>query len=526
MQPPLADFPGSAYWHELRPLPYFRTIWADVGKVGSTANGDASKTILNALVAAGYPLRLWQYVYLPGAYKTGETNLLPAGAWLDANNGWLYADGEVPVTTTKVTAAASSSSDTVQLVDTTGLTVGMHVWGTGIAESATVQVGSILSSPARITLITDKSTSGPAAYMASVGSGVTLNFSNQIPELRNYTTSRQVSPARVARVVDSNGDNWGAWLGKQIRTDSSYAGWPIYGLAMDNVIPQEGYSIASGDLINASWEGTFHQYGTGHHRLGVRERCTVAAAKAAINTGWNVVFEGLRRSNWRLWANGGTKRPSEWSGQNHSVLMEGWGSYYSDESGSGQAGWRQGLKTATELAAGTTSRSMPVVWHWKIYDDDNAGAGTAARPRNQPLHRDFRFCLATTLLTDSLFAFSLESTEQSGGFDIVWPSEVRYRFYGAEMDAPIGVPVEPPPAHDAGLATGIWTRKYTNGLVIVRPKGTSVTTWGTDASVNFTLPFDCRRLTGTLDPADDGALLPAGTVVSMPPRSGLILLRA
>jgi len=524
-QPALTEFPAHAYWYELRPLPYFRTIWGDTGKTSSGANSTAAKDILNALVAAGYPLRLWQYVYLPGAYKTGETNNLPAAAWLDANNGWLYADGETLTTTTK-TCDVTNGSNVVACTNTSGLSVGMHVWGTGIAESSSVFISSI-NPNVSFNLQTDKSGAAPVNFNATAGAtGTTLNFSNQVPELRNYTTSRQVSPARVARVVDSNGDNWGQWFAKQLKTDSNYTGWPIYGLAMDNVIPQEGYSIAAGDLINATWEGTFNQYGSGHHRVGTRERCTVTTAKDAINAGWIVIWNGLRQYGWRLWANGGTKRPASWAGQHDGVLMEGWGGFYSDESGGSQTGWRQGLKTAAQLRSESTRKSLGNVWNWKSYDDDNfSGAG---RPRSQPFHKNIRFALASTLLSDSLFAYSQISTETAGGFDLSWPTECMFRFYVAEMDAPIGVPVEPPPAHDnaAMLAAGIWTREYQNGLVIVRPKGTNAATWATEPPINYTLPFDCRRLTGTLDPADDGSLLPAGSTVSLEPRSALILLKA
>jgi len=477
------------------------------------------------LVAAGFPLRFHAYVYMPGADKTGETGGLPTATWLDTNDGWLYCDGETLVTTTKTTASTTTSSSTIELSDTTGLTVGMSVWGTGIAETNEAFVTAILSGPPRITVGTDKTTSGVTALNVTIASGATLNFSNQQWEFRDFDTSAVasakslcVSPAIVTRRLDSNGDHWAQWMGKQLRTDSTYTGWPIYGLNLDNVIPMEGYATGSGDQITDAYEASFPTYSTGHHRLGVRERCTESAAKAAIYQGWLDVCAGLRKAGWRIWGNGGTKRPAVWHGMTDSTLMEGSGSFYSPESGHGQAGWRQNYANAKSHCEGESrSRVAPVVWHWKSYDDD--GGGTAGRPVTQPWHRDMMFGLCSTLLTDSgLFAYTREAATD-------YPVEVRDRFYLAEMDARIGVPVGSMPSV-AGDGSGFWVREYTNGLVVVRPKGTGNATWATAGDADYTLPFDVVELTGTLNPEDQGRTRLAGTTVAFPPRSARIFLRA
>lgn len=530
----LTVFPGYTYWYETRRMPYFRNMWADVTKTSNTANADASKAILNSLIAAGEFINLCHYVYLPGAYKTGDTGGIAAATWLDTNEGWFYTDGETKKSYTK-TVDADSTTSTIQLADTTNLTVGMHVWGTGLDENKEATIASILSGPARITVEQDQQSylSPDTVTGINVTNGQTLNFSNQWSELRTWSpstnNSRQVSPAVVARRLDSSGKNWAQWFGNQMRVNSTFTGWPIRGLAIDNNNPLETYTFAKGDYFESAgaYEIVAQFYGRGHHRVGVRESCQESLARAAIQQGWITIWNGLRESGWKMVANSGTSRPALWDNKIESVYMEGWGSWYSLESGEDIRGWKQGLLNASRFKLAQTCKNRSAWWQWTMYDDEDGSGETGARPRSQPFHRDIMFGLCTVLLTDALFLWRAVSTEPLGATNKDFPTEVNGRFYVAEMGLAIGVPVEAPPAHDdvAMAAAGFWTRLYQRALVVVRPKSGTKDNWGSQGSANYTAPFDLRELTGTLNPEDQGRLIKAGDPISFPPRSARIFWR-
>ncbi len=112
----------------------------------------------------------------------------------------------------------------------------------------------------------------------------------------------------------------------------------------------------------------------------------------------------------------------------------------------------------------------------------------------------YRYGLASSLLDDGYFSFSTDTLYRN----MPWYDE---------SDAPLGTPAETPPT--APSASGIWTRKYTNGLVLVNPSKT------TSASINVGPGY--KHLKGTIDPAVNNGL--AVSSVTLQPRSGLILIR-
>ena len=82
-----------------------------------------------------------------------------------------------------------------------------------------------------------------------------------------------------------------------------------------------------------------------------------------------------------------------------------------------------------------------------------------------------------------------------------------------EYDAPIGTPVESPPR--APQSNGIYTRKYSNGIVLENPRKVSATI---DVGTGY------KRLRGTQSPSvNNGA---AQSSVTLPPRSGLIMIKS
>jgi hypothetical protein len=75
----------------------------------------------------------------------------------------------------------------------------------------------------------------------------------------------------------------------------------------------------------------------------------------------------------------------------------------------------------------------------------------------------------------------------------------------------LGTAAEAPPT--APTASGIWMRKYTNGIVLVNPT--------TTASVSIGPGY--KRLSGTQDPVTNNGQ--AVDVITLNPKNGLILMK-
>ena len=535
-QPPLADFPGIQYWRRCLPLLGFSRVWGDVTKTNFVSE---SKALFIGEKNAGNPVEFFQYAYWVGHSIGGSQQGLDSRTWLDANAGWLYCDGEAHKSVITKTCTLNGTA-TVACADTSGLTPHMHVYGGGLTNAdngASVKIGTITANVS-FTLLT---AAGAAATGVPNAGSVSLSFSNKVKPVASTPGDDvyNINPSLLSRRLSSSGDNYIKTRSDAYKASGTYADYLPYlaGFANDDIVPQGFMSDTPGSNTNPYWpwaqdpiDDTYSSsnptYGTGHHRLGVLEHASTQAAWDAYHEGVRILIRTLRTQfpHFKMLNNGGVKHPAIWNKQYDfttspdMVLLEGWGGWYSPESGDAFAGWESGYKLARYFTqyGGARRRKGGAVWNWKQYDDD--GGGTAGRPVSQPLAQDYLFALCSTLLTDATFSFSYLT--QAGAMS----TEQRFRYIGEEVFAPIGVPVEDPPESPDG--NGVLKREYQNGLILCRPKSGTVANWATQASVSFTLPFDCRRLTGTLDPADDGSLLPAGTVISMPPRSGLILLRA
>jgi hypothetical protein len=112
----------------------------------------------------------------------------------------------------------------------------------------------------------------------------------------------------------------------------------------------------------------------------------------------------------------------------------------------------------------------------------------------------YRYGLASALLEDGYFGFSDDTLYRN----LPWYDE---------SDAPLGTADQAPPT--APTASGIWTRRYTNGMALVNPSKT------TSASINVGPGY--KHLKGTIDPAVNNGL--AVSTVTLAPRSGLVLIR-
>lgn len=109
-----------------------------------------------------------------------------------------------------------------------------------------------------------------------------------------------------------------------------------------------------------------------------------------------------------------------------------------------------------------------------------------------------RFGLASAMLENGWYTYKVTNEALP-----TWADE-----YGAN----IGTPSEAPPT--GPTASGIWMRKYSNGIVLVNPGATT-------ASVNIGAGY--KRLQGTQDPATNNGL-PASTV-TLEPNRGLLLVK-
>jgi len=111
----------------------------------------------------------------------------------------------------------------------------------------------------------------------------------------------------------------------------------------------------------------------------------------------------------------------------------------------------------------------------------------------------YRYGLASALLEDGYFAFGVNGYQTFPWYD--------------ESDAPLGTAAEPPPT--VATSSGIWMRRYTNGVALVNPS--------TSTTLSIDLGTDYKHLNGTIDPVVNNGL--AERVVTLPPRSGLIMIK-
>jgi hypothetical protein len=82
-----------------------------------------------------------------------------------------------------------------------------------------------------------------------------------------------------------------------------------------------------------------------------------------------------------------------------------------------------------------------------------------------------------------------------------------------EYDAPLGLSAELPPT--APTSSGIWMRRYSNGMVLVTPSKTI------EKTIDIGAVY--KRLYGTQDPVTNNGM--PTRVITLPPRSGLIVIK-
>ena len=113
----------------------------------------------------------------------------------------------------------------------------------------------------------------------------------------------------------------------------------------------------------------------------------------------------------------------------------------------------------------------------------------------------YRYGLASALMEDGYYSFAENTYKQLPWYD--------------ESDAPLGTAAEAPPT--APTSSGIWMRRYTNGLVLVNPSKTTVATINVGAGYKY--------VKGTIDTVVNTGLPVANNTVTLQPRSGLVLIK-
>lgn len=127
--------------------------------------------------------------------------------------------------------------------------------------------------------------------------------------------------------------------------------------------------------------------------------------------------------------------------------------------------------------------------------------------------KDVIFHTCSTQSDPALVRYGLASAMLESGYFAYTASGERALYWADEFDAQMGVPAETPPT--APTASGLWMRRYTNGLVLVNPSKTS--------TLSIDIGDGYKHISGKQDPAVNNGQ--PQRVVSLPPRSGLLMIK-
>jgi len=263
---------------------------------------------------------------------------------------------------------------------------------------------------------------------------------------------------------DANGQSW-AQVRAKWDTDTLLKSTPgIDYIFIDNFMPRP--------LLDADWK-----------RIGTNQSRTDPEIQSAWRTGYLNYVAALRTLNPTLKVMGNTSEaPSsaEYKGQLEGAMRECMmGKSWSLETWKGWAA----MMADYRLSLTSTKAPRDVIFH-ACGDTLNSSW--------------MRYGLASALLEDGWFGFTVTGQSAPPWFD--------------EYSAKIGTAAELPPT--AATPSGIWTRKYSNGIVLVNP--TAVT-----SSIDIGPGY--KRISGTQDPATNNGL-PA-QMVTLLPKQGLILVK-
>lgn len=170
----------------------------------------------------------------------------------------------------------------------------------------------------------------------------------------------------------------------------------------------------------------------------------------------------------------------EYRGKLHGAMLEcGYGKSWSLET---RYGWEKMMTEYRNMLANTKAPKDVILM--------------GCSPNGLDLNA-LRYGLASALMEDGWFSYTITSDEP---------------YYADEYSAPLGSAAEPPPT--APTASGIWMRKYTNGIALVNPGKKT-------ASVEIGPGY--KRLAGAQDPETNSGR-PISSVTLLP-RQGIIVIK-
>lgn len=269
---------------------------------------------------------------------------------------------------------------------------------------------------------------------------------------------------------DANGKTWGQYKWELDRQSYFTANSSLDYVFMDNIFVH-GRTTAD------------------YKRNHTNQSPTDPEIVSAWREGYNAIWNTIHATNPNLKIIGNTD--ADLSVPEFQQKMEG---------GLLEAIMAENISWATEKLTGPSGWGKAMDWY------HNAMKNTKA-PHDVVLYvygskgnyRLMRYGLATTMLDDGFFAYQQASDVTDAWYD--------------EYDANIGYPIEVPPM--AATQNGIWSRKFSNGIVLVNPSPTAT------ASINVGAGY--KRLSGTQDPAVNNGK--AESTVTLGPRQGLLMIK-
>ena len=223
-------------------------------------------------------------------------------------------------------------------------------------------------------------------------------------------------------------------------------------------------------------------------RAGANQPWTDAAVQAAQRSGHAAYWDALRQQhpNLKVIANTSTawQTSEEFVGKTQGAYLDSMiGRSWSIDT---RQGW-PAMMAAYRTAMAHTVAPKAVIFNMAAAADD---------------FRAMRFGLASALLDDGYFSL----TVTSGAQPAPWIDE---------FSAPIGTAAEPPPT--VATPSGIWSRSYSHGLVLVNPSSS--------ASATIAVPAGYTRLLGSQAPSVNNGQAVSGSV-TLAPRDGLLLIKS
>jgi hypothetical protein len=266
--------------------------------------------------------------------------------------------------------------------------------------------------------------------------------------------------------ADAQGRRWPQW---KAQWDTSTVLGKLSGLDYvfnDNVMFQPRYDA---DLM----------------RNGSNQLRSDPSIQAAFRTGYADYWAALRAHNPSLGIIGNADNDlghAEFKGQLEGAFLEcQMGKSWSIET---WGGWAAMMKRYRDVMAHTKTPGLVIFQACGANGIDPAQA---------------RYGFASVLMDNGLFAYTVNG--------------VTAPYWADEFSAPLGTPVDAPPT--VATASGIWMRRYSNGVALVNP-GTS--------TLSIDLGDGYRHIAGSQDPVVNNGQ--PERVVTLPPKSGLVMIKA